>query len=193
MTILEQSTSPPAIALKDIFWAFFKLGSVSFGGGSLGWITREVVERRKWIAEDEFMNLLTVALTMPGANPVNLAVSTGMYLRGYRGAAIAAAGMILPPFVMILVLGSLYTSIRDIPHVHAVLAGLTSVGLAAMLTTGLKSARRLGRNPVPILTAAAVFVSVGILRWPMVWVVCIAIPASIAAHILMAKVRPYGN
>lgn len=192
MPSVQHGAKAPLVPLQSIFWAFFKLGSVSFGGGSLGWITREVVEIRKWIPEEEFMNLMTVAMTMPGANPVNLAVSTGLYLRGLSGAALAALGMIFPPFVCILVLGSLYGLLRDVPHIHAVLGGLTGVGLAAMLMTGLKSAVRLKRRALPLVTAASVFLAVGILRWPMVWVVCVAVPASVLTQLLLAKRKPDG-
>lgn len=174
-------TGAAEVPLGDILASFLKLGSTSFGGGSVGWINREVVDRRRWIGEDRFMQMLTVALAMPGANPVNLATYVGLELRGYTGAVVAVLGMITPPFIIILLFALGYSRLAEYEHARAVLSGLACVGLSAMMLTGLKSAGRIRRNPVSVLIALAVFVAVAVLRLPMIEVVLVAIPASVAA------------
>lgn len=184
-------TAMPA-TLPDILLSFLKLGTTSFGGGTVAWTNREVVGRRRWMSEDRFLQILTVAMVMPGANPVNLAVSIGQHLRGYPGAAAAAAGMIGPPFGIILLFGIGYRWISAYPQTNVVLAGLACVGIASMLQTGVKTAARLRGQVVPIIIAGLIFLAVGVLRLPMVPVVLVAVPFSIAASYLLDRRRNHG-
>lgn len=174
-------TGAAEVPLSNIFASFLKLGSTTFGGGSVGWINREVVDRRRWISEERFMQMLTVALAMPGANPVNLATYVGLELRGYVGAVVAVLGMVAAPFVIILLFAVSYSQLAQYDHARAILSGLACVGVSAMMLTGLKSAGRIKTNPVSVLIALAVFVAVAVLRLPMIEVVVVAIPASVAA------------
>ena len=88
-----------------LFATFFKIGAFTFGGGwaMISIIKREIVERHRWIAEDEFLDLLALAQSMPGILAVNISVAVGDKLRGMRGSVTAAAGTILPSFLIILV------------------------------------------------------------------------------------------
>src|SRR6185437_16720555 len=146
----------------------------------LSWVHREVVERLGWLDEKSFLSGLTVAQVLPGANPVNLALYVGLQLRGAVGAAVAVFGMIVPAFCAMLCLGFLYRSYGRFAIVHFVLAGLAAAGVGATLTMGIRVARRLPRDFVTAVIAVAVFVVVGVLRWPMVPVVAVAVPLSVA-------------
>ena len=169
----------PAVPLLSLFLTFLKLGMTSFGGGMTGWTHREVVEHKKWMTEEKFMQMLTVAQVLPGANPVNMAVYIGVQLRGYAGAAVAALGMILAPFGFILLLAATYRQISGYEPAQAVLGGLACVGIASMLLMGVKSASRLKGKYIPILVALVVVLLVGVLRLSMVPVVLVALPISI--------------
>jgi chromate transporter len=140
---------------------------------------REVVERHQWLTDEQFLASLTVAQVLPGANPVNMAVYLGLQLRGGLGALLAATGMVVPSFCLILVLGGLYVQLSGSPATHLVLSGLAAVGVAATLVVGVKGARQFIRRPIPVLVALATFVTVGLLRWPLVPVVLVAVPLSI--------------
>jgi len=192
VTHAETDRDVAPATLPDILLSFLKLGTTSFGGGTVAWTNREVVLRRRWMSEDKFLQILTVAMVMPGANPVNLAVSVGQHLRGYSGATVAALGMIVPPFGIILLFGIGYRWLLAYPQTNTVLAGLACVGIASMLQTGVKTALRLTGQIVPILIAAAIFLAVGILRLPMVPVVLIAVPFSVAAAYLLDRRRRHG-
>lgn len=191
---LEVDRMPEEVAatLPAILLSFLKLSTTSFGGGTVAWTNREVVERRRWMTEERFLQLLTVALVMPGANPVNVAVSVGLHLRGLPGALTAGLGMVVPPFCLILLIGAGYHWIAGYPHTETVLGGLACVGIASMLQTGVKSALRLKGKILPILIAAAIFAAVGVLRLPMVPVVLIAVPASVLTSYFLERTARRG-
>jgi len=170
----------PAVGLLQLLGTFVRLGAMTFGGSVQSWVHREVVERRGWIDNKAFLSGLTVAQVLPGANPVNIALYVGLKLRGGIGAAVAVVGMVVPAFCVILCLGYFYRGYGHLAVVHFVLAGLAASGVGATLTMGIKVARRLPRNVVTALIAVSVFFVVGVLRWPMIPVVAVAIPTSIA-------------
>jgi chromate transporter len=186
-TRVDDETRSPQVPLSAILATFLKLGATSFGGGTSAWMHREVVGRRGWLSEENFLETLTVAQVMPGANPVNLAVYVGLRLRGFIGAALAGFGMIAPAFCIILLLGFAYSHLSGYPQTHVVLGGLACVGIAATLTMGVKTARRLKGRIVPMAIAAAIFTMVGVLRWPLVAVVVAVAPLSILAAWLEAR------
>ncbi|HEY4444823.1 MAG TPA: chromate transporter [Steroidobacteraceae bacterium] len=169
----------PTVGLVQLLGTFVRLGAMTFGGSVQSWVHREVVERLGWIDNKAFLSGLTVAQVLPGANPVNIALYVGLKLRGGVGAAVAVVGMVVPAFCVILCLGYFYRSYGHLAVVHFVLAGLAASGVGATLTMGIKVARRLPRNLLTALIALSVFFVVGVLRWPMIPVVAVAIPASI--------------
>jgi chromate transporter len=177
----------PAVGLLQLLGTFVRLGAMTFGGSVQSWVHREVVERLGWIDNKAFLSGLTVAQVLPGANPVNIALYVGLKLRGGVGAAVAVVGMIVPAFCVILCLGYFYRGYGHLAVVHFVLAGLAASGVGATLTMGIKVARRLPRNLITALIAVTVFFVVGVLRWPMIPVVAVAIPASIAVAFLANK------
>src|ERR1700722_15000458 len=174
----------PRVGLNHLLGTFVRLGTMTFGGGVQSWIHRKVVDRLGWIDSKSFLSGLTVAQVLPGANPVNLALYVGLKLRGGVGAAVAVLGMIVPAFCVILCLGYFYRGYGHLAAVHFVLAGLAASGVGATLTMGIKVARRLPRILMTPLIAITGFFVVGVLRWPMVPVVLVAIPTSIALAFL---------
>lgn len=189
----EQTASERApVPLRALLGSFLKLGATSFGGGTTGWTHREIVERRAWLSEESFMQALTIAQVMPGANAVNLAVYVGMQLRGWAGATVAAFGIVTPAFVLILMFAGLYTQLYGYPQAQAVLTGLACVGMASTLAAGVKIAKRLTGQLVPIAIAVAIFVMVGILRWPLILVVAVFIPVSVISAYLLQRRSQHG-
>src|SRR5882724_76305 len=183
---LPESDAPvrPAVGLLQLLGTFVRLGAMTFGGSVQSWVHREVVERLGWIDNKAFLSGLTVAQVLPGAKPVNIALYVGLKLRGGVGAVVAVVGMVVPAFCVILCLGYFYRGYGHLAVVHFVLAGLAASGVGATLTMGIKVARRLPRNLMTGLIAVSVFFLVGVLRWPMIPVVAVAIPTSIAVAFL---------
>jgi chromate transporter len=170
----------PTVGLLQLLGTFVRLGVMTFGGSVQSWVHREVVERLGWIDNKAYLSGLTVAQVLPGANPVNIALYVGLQLRGGVGAAVAVLGMVVPAFCVILCLGYFYRSYGHLAAVQFVLVGLAAAGVGATLTMGIKVARRLPRNLMTLLIAMAVFIVVGVLRWPMIPVMLVAVPLSIA-------------
>jgi len=168
----------PAASLGAILRVFTAMGLASFGGGLSGWMHREVVEKRAWLSEESFLAGLALAQVLPGPNSANLALYIGQQLRGWPGAAAAALGILGPPLLIILGLAVLYARFAATPGLGFVLAGVAAAGLANQLITGLKTASRM-RGLWPWAIAAAAFIAVGLLRWPMIPVVLVLLPASL--------------
>jgi chromate transporter len=179
--------------LLSVFSAFLKVGLTSFGGGTSAWMHREVVERHRWLTNDEFLATLSVSQILPGANPVNMAVYLGLQLRGGLGALVAAVGMIVPSFCVILILGALYTYLSSMPATQTVLGGLAMVGVGATLAVGLKSVRKFQRSLVPMLVTVVTFGAVGLLRWPLIPVILVAIPCSILFSFYQDRQRAHAE
>lgn len=172
------SAEKPPVALSALIAVFFRVGITSFGGSTAAWLYRETVERRGWLDEDGFVTALTLCQVLPGANPVNLAIYVGAQLRGGIGGMVAAVGLILPPFCVILILAALYARFGTAPVAHAILGGLAAVGVGMTLSVGAKLARTV-RKPIPVVIASVLFVTVGVLHWPMVPMVLVLAPISI--------------
>lgn len=110
----------------DLFWSFFKVGTFTIGGGyaMLPLMQRELVDRHRWLDEEEFLDNVAIAQSMPGVFAVNMAALTGQRLRGLRGAAAAVAGNVLMPIVFILLLALFFRSFRTNPVVERIFLGL---------------------------------------------------------------------
>jgi chromate transporter len=177
----------PDIGLGRIFLTFLKLGITTFGGSVQSWMHREIVTRHRWLDEQTFLSGLGVALVLPGANPVNMALYVGLQLRGGRGAITAVLAMVLPAFCVILLLSAFY---RDFSHygvAHFILLGLAASGVGATLNMAIKISRRLPRDVITLMIAVLVFLASAIMRWPMIPIVAIAVPLSVGAAYLMRK------
>lgn len=169
------------VPLLAILGVTARIGMTSFGGSTAAWLYRELVENRRWLDEDGFITALTLSQVLPGANPVNLAIYVGSQLRGAAGAAAAAIGMVGPPFVIILILGLLYSRFGGTPIAHAILGGLAAVGVGMTISIGAKLVPKIMQF-VPALIAVTIFVTIGVLHWPMIPVVLVLTPTSIAWH-----------
>ncbi len=175
----ETPEPQPRISLLALLGLFLHIGLTSFGGSTMAWMHREIVEKRKLMDDQAFMTGLTIAQVLPGANPVNLALYLGMQARGRLGAVIAVFGIVLPAFCVILLMGYLYRTLSGYETTHVVLGGIAAAGVGATLAMGVKLARRVMVRLIPIGIALATFVVVGILRWPLVPVVIVLVPLSI--------------
>ena len=174
------TTEPSALARpassKDLFVTFTLLALQGFGG-VLAIAQRVLVEQKRWLSQEEFIELLAVAQVMPGPNICNLALMIGDRFLGWRGAFAALGGMMAVPLVIVLILTAMYTQFASHPAVAGALKGMGAVSAGLFVGTGLKLAGALRSNPMgaSICTgfAAVCFVAVALLHWPLVWVLLI--------------------
>jgi chromate transporter len=112
--------------LWQLLVVFVKIGTFTIGGGyaMVPLIQREVVNRRKWITENEFVDLLALAQAAPGVLAMNVAVFVGYRTRGLKGVVSASLGSIVPSFVIILAIAMAFTKFQDNPVVESVFKGM---------------------------------------------------------------------
>ena len=158
-------------SLGDLFLSFTVLALQGFGG-VLAVAQRELVERKRWMTREEFVEEWAVAQIMPGPNVVNLSLMIGMRYFGWRGAMVAMAGMLLAPMVVVLGLALLYVQYGQHPQVAGALRGMGAVAAGLVTATGLKLMSALRRHPLgPALCGtlvAVTFVAVGLLGAPLI-------------------------
>jgi chromate transporter len=176
----EGSQSPAAeVSLSAIFFAFLRLGCTSFGGGTAGWVYRDIVQRRGWVDEQVFLPELAIGQGMPGSNGINMAVLVGRRLKGGAGAFVAPFAMLAGPFAIILVIGAVYGRIGDHPTVHAVLDGVAASVVGLNMVTGINLLARGAPEMTSIAIAAVTVLCVGVLGWPILPVMLGLAPISI--------------
>ena len=182
---MSASTAQPApgsrepVSLGAIFRLFLTCGGVSFGGGVVGYLRDYLVERAKWLDDDQFLAAWELADTIPGLIALNVAVIVGDNLRGLRGAVVAIAGIMLPGTVLMLTLGALWDQIRTHHNVTTYLLGVAAAAVGMLAAEygqmGRKSLSRLPDAPIVLAT----FLAVGILRFPTVAVLATLVPLSV--------------
>lgn len=182
---MANPTKPPAppASLAALFISFLAIGATSFGGGLTGWIRRELVEKRGWIDDQQFLSSYGLSQMVPGATNVNLAVLIGTQLRGVAGALTAIAGMLLMPLAILLIVGAFYFAAHGSPGGRLLNIALAGAGAAAIgfnIATGIRLARHNIRRIGPGLIAAAIVVGIGILRIPLLEVLLVMLPTSLA-------------
>jgi chromate transporter len=160
-------------SLTDLFVSFTLLALQGFGG-VLAVVQRELVEKKRWMTREEFVEDWAVAQIMPGPNVVNLSLMIGARYFGLRGAMAALAGMLTFPLLVVLALALVYGQFAGDPHVASALRGMGAVAAGLITATGLKLMGAVRKHPlgVPACIAfgVAAFVGIAILRWPLAYV-----------------------
>lgn len=186
----EEAVTKYTATFSQVLLSFLKIGGSAFGGSTQALVYREVVERRHWMTDEQFLAGQAIAQVLPGANPVNLALYVGLRVRGGLGAFAAVMGMIAPAFCIILAMGFAYRELSGQPATHFVLGGVAAAGVGATLAMGFKIVRKMPRKIWPAAIALAVFGAIGLFRLPMIPVVLVAVPLSIiAAYVDGRRVR----
>jgi chromate transporter len=173
-----QANKPDAVAApsspRELFFAFNRLALQGFGG-VLPVAQRELVERRRWLTKQQFVEMLAVSQVLPGPNVVNLALMFGDRAFGIRGAFAALGGMLLAPMVVVLMLTALYGQFAQVPSVTGALRGMGAVAAGLVIATGLKLLGTLQHNPLGLTWSlslgALTLLATAWLRWPLIWVI----------------------
>jgi chromate transporter len=164
---------PRPQSLSDLFISFTLLALQGFGG-VLAVVQRELVERKRWLTQEEFIEDWAVAQIMPGPNVVNLSLMIGGRYFGIPGALAALGGLLAAPLLLVLGLVVLHDRFADSPQVAGALRGMAAVCAGLIAATGLKLATSLKRSPLPmawcIAIAALGFVLVALLKCPLIYV-----------------------
>jgi chromate transporter len=158
----------------DLFYTFNRLSLQGFGG-VLAVAQRELVERKRWLTREQFVEILSLGQVLPGPNVVNLALMLGDRFFGLRGAIAAVGGMLVVPLIIVIALTAAYAEYSRLAIVSGALRGMGAVAAGLVIATAIRLMSTLRTSRLGPLPAAAfallTFVTVALLRWPLVWVV----------------------
>ena len=177
MPIPAPPASNPSSAprsLGELYLTFTLLALQGFGG-VLAVAHRTLVDRKQWLTQQEFVELLSLSQLLPGANIVNMALMIGDRHFGWRGALTGLAGMLSLPLLIVLALVVTYNEFADLPAVAGALRGMGAVAAGLTIGMGLKLLGALRDNPLGIASCVIIgittFALVAVLRAPLAWVV----------------------
>ncbi len=169
------------VPLLALFRVFFQIGVLSFGGGLVSWIHREVVTARGWMTDAEFLSGMSLSQVLPGINSTNTSIFVGQRLRGALGAAVCLGAMLLGPFIAIILAGFTYKTLLGVSGFPALVEGVGAVAMGLLTRLGIKAARTVKLGLSPAAATLATFVGVAVMRWPMLAVVAVVAPLSVWA------------
>jgi len=179
------SSPPDAVAepgvvrphnLTDLFFSFTWLALQGFGG-VLAIAQRELVENKRWMTREEFVEEWAVAQIMPGPNVVNLSITLGARYFGWRGAVVALCGLLTAPLLVLLMVAVVYARFASTPQVGGALRGMGAVASGLIIATGLKLLPALRKNvlgvPLAAVLGVSAFAAIALLRLPLAWVLVV--------------------
>jgi chromate transporter len=150
--------------LLAISAAFFWLEVTSFGGNTAAWVYNQIVQRRHWVNNAEFLSGVALGRIVPGSGGVNLTVQIGQRLRGPAGAATAVLALLAGPLVIVVGLAVVYARIGHSPILQAVLDGVAAAAMGLTFATGLRLVEWSPANVGPLAVTLATVLCIGVLR-----------------------------
>ena len=132
----------------DIFTCFAKIGAFTIGGGyaMIPIIQKEVVDKRGWISEEDFMDVLAISQSAPGILAVNISIFLGHKLKGTKGSIVATLGSTLPSFAIILLIAMFFAGYQDNPAVMAIFKGIRPVVVSLIAVPMINMAKKAKLN-----------------------------------------------
>ncbi len=145
--------------LYEVFKVFLKLGFTAFGGPAahIGMMDEEIIEKRKWISREKFIDLIGATNLIPGPNSTELAIFMGYERAGILGLLLAGVSFILPAMLIILVLAIVYVKFGTIPQVSSILYGIKPVIMAIIIQALYRLGKSVIKNKISIIFALGIF------------------------------------
>ncbi len=175
-----------------LFGIFTKIGAFTIGGGPAMFpiIEREIVTKRHWLDDDEFLDILSIAQSAPGVIAVNLAIFVGHRLGGTKGSIVAALGSILPSFIIILLVAAVFTSFQDNTTIQAIFKGIRPAVVALIATPAVRMAIRSKLNLPRAAMLIATTVLITLVGISPIWIIAAAI---IGGAIYAIRIKKHTN
>ena len=180
---LSETSRTASASLGDVTRAFARVGVLSFGGpaAQIALMHKVVVDDKKWLPEDRFLHALNYCMLLPGPEAMQLATYIGWLLQGVRGGLIAGALFVLPGFLVLLALATLYVTLGDVPAVEGLLFGLQAAVLALVVQALMKLSAKTLTSSLAALVALAAFVALYVFDVPFPIVILVAAGLGVAA------------
>ena len=169
---------PPSVG--RLYGVFLRIALLSFGGGSLMWAQRVLVDQLGWFSNATFLNAVGLSQILPGPNLPNLAVIVGAQYRGIAGASAALAGATLVPLVILLIAGTLYFTYGNVALVQAALTGMSAAAAGTIIAAAYKMGEPFPWRWPAALLALAAFGAIALAQLPLIAVLAVLLPLSVA-------------
>jgi chromate transporter len=169
------------VPLSALFTAFLAVSLFGVGGGGgIVWARRIAVETRRWISDREFADIVSLCQFMPGPNIVGIAVCVGAKMRGTIGTMAALAGFLVIPWSLGLALGLLCLEYAHLPVLRNILGGIAATAAGLLVATGVRLLLPHRRRPAALVFAALSFGLIAFGGLPLLVVLFVLVPLSIA-------------
>lgn len=175
---IDDGLFQPRVSLGALAAAFLTVSLFGFGGGVV-WAHRIAVERRRWLTEAEFLDIVSLCQFLPGPNVVGIAVCTGARLRGAAGALAAVGGFLVIPWAVGLAVGVTCLGHARTPVLRHILGGVSATAAGLLIATGLRLLLAQHRRPATIVFAALALALLAFAKVPLYVVLIALTPLSI--------------
>ena len=182
-------------SLISLFLRIIKLGATAYGGPAMiGQIKETVVNRYGWVKEGEFMRGVALCQLIPGATMVQIVTYIGYRVRGIWGALVAAVAFVLPAFIVLLVLSSIYFKFHSLWFIQALFKGLGAIVVAILLNTCITFSRSIFKDWKVVLIAVLSFFGF-LLRWNILLIFLLAAAAALLLHpkVIQVNTTPFSK
>lgn len=148
-------------SLFILFIAFFKIGIITFGGGyaMIAIIERELVEKKKWITHEEFLDIIAIAESSPGPIAINSATFIGYKINKFFGSLFATLGVVLPSFIIIFTISLFFDKFLQLEYVGYAFRGIQAAVVFLILSAGIKMLKHIKKTPVGIVLISLTIVA----------------------------------
>jgi chromate transporter len=143
--------------LLELFWTFFKIGTMTFGGGlaMMPIMRREVVEKEHWVDDDDIIQILVISETTPGVFAVNAATFIGYKIAGFWGSVVATLGVVVPSFIIISIISLFIVQFKELTLVSYAFYGIQAGVSILILRAAMKLSKKVHFNIFAIAIFAA--------------------------------------
>lgn len=159
--------------LLPLFLTFLKIGGFTFGGGyaMIPIIQREIVEKKKWITDEDILEIIAIAESTPGPIAINSATFVGYRVGGFLGALLATLGVVLPPFTIIFAISFVLRQFSELKAVKYAFWGIRA-GVLALICKALWSMyKKVDKGLIPYIIMAAAFIAVAVFDINVLYVI----------------------
>ncbi len=170
----ESGVQPPSVA--RIFLVFLKIGTFAFGGvySMLSFFERELVQKRKWLTHDDYVESIAIGQMTPGAPIVNTGICIGYRLRKMRGALASTAGQIVTGTIVAILLAVFYMKIKEEPLLRSAMKGIGAAVVGLLLSIIFTMSKKVLRDYKTLLVAAAAFILLALFRLSPIMIILTA-------------------
>ena len=167
--------------LADLFFTYFRVGAVTFGGGyaMIPILEREIVKKKNWVTEEELLDYYAISQCTPGVIAVNAATFVGYKIKGVWGSIIATLGVITPSIIIITIIANMLSVFSENTYVESAFKGISIAVCALVLTTIINLLKKNVKNIFSVFMAVGAFLAIGVFSLSPIIVVLTVLAASL--------------